>query len=152
MLREYNYYGAPYPRLNHYPLPDVRLLPNNGSYHHMGSRDISRIYMRCYGHKLNIRQWGEYDEGRFYSRFDKYPYWCRDMLAYRAALSNCTPWINRSNKILVLLLQFTRKVEQFINDVSRKIRDAIHREFLDEDEFPPELRHLWGFHWTEIHR
>ena len=148
MLRE----DHPYPRFNHYPLPDVTLLPYNGSYHHMDSRAISRIYRHCYGLKLTIRQWGEYDEGRFYSRFDKYPYWCRDMLAYRAALSNCTPWINRSNKIRALLVQFVYKVEQFINNVEQKVRDAIHRKFLGENEFPPDMRHLWGFHWTEFQR
>ena len=134
-----------------YPLPDIRLLPRNGSYSNMDSRTISRIHNRCYGHKLSIRQWGWYDEGIFFSRFDKYPYWCRDMLAYRAALSSCSPKIGRINKIRAFLIQFVRNVEKFIDDSTRKIHDVVYRQFLDDDDFPVEMRHLWDVNYVPFH-
>ena len=140
----------------HYPLPDIRLLPWNGSYGEMDPDTVSRIYMRCYKVRLQEWQWHAFDEGRFFSRFDKYPYWCRDMLAFRAALRNSTPWTKKVIKLRSFLTRTVRNVERVVcntarnvegvvNDACWKVHDDINHWFLDDEDLPAEMRHLWSF-------
>ena len=139
-----------------YPLPDLRLLPPNGSYGDMYPVTISQIYRRCYNAQLHHWQWLAYDEGRFFSRFDKYPYWCRDMLAFRAALRNSTPWTKKVIKLRSFLTRTVRNVERVVcntarnvegvvNDACWKVHDDINHWFLDDEDLPAEMRHLWSF-------
>ena len=133
----------------HYPLPDIRLLPWNGSYGEMDPHTVSRLYMRCFGIRLGEWQWHEYDEGRFFSRFDKFPYWCRDMLAYRAALWSCIPWTRRVNKLRSFLIRIVRNVERVVNDATWRLQDELNRWFLDDDDLPAAMRHLWDYHYVQ---
>ena len=106
----------------------------NGSYEGMAPHTVSRIYKSCYNEKLARWHWHQLDEGRFYSRFDKFPYWCRDMLAYRAAKMREEPWIRAANAIKCCFpfkqVWFVNKVQQFT-------------DWLYLSDFKPSMRHLW---------
>ena len=128
----------------HYPLPDRTLLPWNGSYQEMEPDAVSRIYARCYKARLHEWQWHEYDEGRFFSRFDKFPYWCRDMLAFRVALRDRTRWIKRVNRIRSLLIRIVYHINRIIDETTWKIHEHIERWYLEDEDLPSSMRHLWS--------
>ena len=123
-----------------YPLPDIDLLPWNGSYCGMDHHAVGRIYNRCYDERLREWHWHEWDEGRFFSRFDKFPYWCRDMLAFRAARMQSSRWIKRANKIRTRTFQVVYWCNRLVDRTTWSIHDFIDRLFLAD--FPPAMRHL----------
>ena len=106
----------------------------NGSYQGFTPHTISCIYRECYHEKLSVWHWHEVDEGRFFSRFDKFPYWCRDMLAFRAAKMRAEPWIRAANAVKCCFLfkqvWFVNKVQQFV-------------DWLYLSDFKPSMRHMW---------
>ena len=123
-----------------------RVLGPNGSYGPLGARATSFVYKRIYGIDLS-RFWELWEDGEFYSRLDLYPYWIRDMLAYRWADHNKMCFLHR-------VFLFRKKIEGLLWDIVYWISDRVDPWFLHD--FPREMRHLWRvshhYHCYSEHR
>ena len=92
------------------------------------------MYRKGYGVRLTYVHAGLWYDGEFCSRTDKYPYWIRDMLAYRWALHNKLRFMHG-------LFMLRKRVEAFLWDIVNWFSARVDSLFLND--FPPEMRHLW---------
>ena len=117
-------------------------VPPNGSYHGMSYQAVSQIYKRCYNVRMDQRSYVFWEDGIFFSRLDKFPYWIRDMLAYREAQRRRSYWTELANTFRYWTLVYSARAEEWIFEITDRV--YLH-------EFPHNMRHLWNFHygWQE---
>ena len=103
----------------------------NASYTHMSNRDVAILYARVYNVHLQSRHYALLHYGSFYSRLDQYPYWIRDMLAFR--------WADQKR------INFARPFLDFKDWVGNLFERLIcgTAEHIFIREFPFKRRFLW---------
>ena len=114
--------------------PELLLNFTNGSYHGMSATRVGNIYKRVYGFRLQWYHWELWDDGTFYSRLDRFPYWIRDMLAYRAAARRKARYFELLNTVKYWIQVYLARIQDWWYN-------KLDYWFLRD--FPPNMRHLW---------